>query len=1028
MKNICRFGVILLFVLSGTLSWTSRLVSDQAGAGLQLPEVVVVGRDSVKLEGFRDFAIMPMVAPGTKPQPVSDQLDLARERSAAAPEWSRPEVQSPGCAYRHAVTAYLARGLTGAAGYYRSGKQQYIDGAYQEAAYYFQELLSRFPESEFVSSARYWLGEIAYREHRWPAAADYFRQAAADPRCQYRGYAFYSLGWLAHQQGKYRQAAKNFAAVQGLEKAAKLRPSALFWQGESLLRAGSRDDSRRLLQQLLRQYPKSGLVPQARYLLASMAINDHDYQAGLAQLEEILRLKTPFDVQDVLARQSLLASGWCQFFLHRYDRAAAVFQRLLGKQAPADTLPLAFLGYGLSLVRQDQVEAALALVQERPAALRRHRVAAMVLREIIAWQVAHQQLPAAIATSRLLVDTLPAALLEENDFLQLAGLYWRQESFDLALETVEQGLSQLAAAGKERGFLQLEKARLLLRLGKVESAIALLRQQLAAAGTAGRGPEWQRRAALLLGRAYNAAGNYSSALNVLRELKGDARFPEIVLAAYERGWARLKLGAYEEALAELDFFLAHQEAVTDTEGRRLLQNAWLNRGECLFNLHRDEAAFQYYQQFLERFPASPFRDRARYYMAWINLRRGKIDQAKAGFEAILQDFPATRLQDAIHYQLGQCYFNAGKYREAIDAYRLVIERYPDSAFVEPAWLKIAESYFNLGDFLRAKLTYLRLARDYPGGLTEEKARYGLLLLANKQHQYDYLEAETGKFFRRFPTSPYLSPLVLMVADVYRQQRQWDKLRSLLEQVIAGNYPDAVKMDAMYQMVALAEANGDQQGVRAWCRRLLAAYPDGKYACDCNLLLGKLAYQQGEYRQAYEFLADNQQRCNDLHLKRQSLLYLAKVNEKTGHPDAAQRSYKELVAKNYRDSITYAAYEALAALYEQRRNYAQAEFYYQQAAQNPKAGRAAAAQYRRAVVLQKAGNLKAAIKQYLSLPYLFPKQNAWIIKALQAAARLYEQDRNPAAAAKIYRKLLQYPLSEKQRQEIKKRLAVAGKAG
>ncbi len=1026
MKKFSRLGIILVLVLCGSFSWTARLVSDQAGAGLQLPEVVIIGRDSVRLEGFRDFTIMPLVAPGTKPQPVGDQLDVAAEQSAAAPEWNRPEVQSPGCAYRNAVTAYLARGLTGAAGYYRSGKQQYIDGAYQEAEYYFQELLRRYPDSEFVSSASYWLGEIAYRDRRFPAAEKYFRRAAADSRCQYRGYAYYSLGWLAHQREKYLQAGESFAAVLRLEKFSRLWPSALFWQGESLLRAGRRQESRRLLRQLLQRFPATPYVPQARYLLASMAINDHDYQDGLVQLREILRLKTPFDPRDVLARQSLLAAGWCEFFLQRYQEAAVEFQRLLRKPAPADTLPLAYLGYGLSLVRQGRIAAALELVQDRPAAVRRHRATAMVLREVVAWQVSHQQWTEAIASANLLLD-LPVELLTESDFLQLAGLYWRQEAFPLALETVDRGLKVLAAAGRPRVFLGLEKAKILLRLDRVEAAISLLHRQLEKEPAA-MSPVQRRRCYLLLGRAYNAAGNYSSALNALRFLKGEPRFPEIVLAAYERGWARMKLGAYEAALEELDFFLAHQEKLADAVSQKLLQNAWLNRGECFFNLRRDEDARQLYHQFLQKFPQSPFRDRARYYLAWIYLRQGKADQALAGFQAILQDFPASGLRPAIHFQLGQCYFQLGRYRQAISAYRLVQEKFPASTYVEPAGLKIAESYFNLGDYLRAKLTYLRLARDYPGTATEEQARYGLLLLANKQHQYDYLEKEFLQFFRRFPNSSYLSPLVLMAANVYRQEQQWEKLRHLLQQVIAGDYPAEVKMDAMYQMVGLATASGREKEAQSWCRRLLTAYPGGKYSCDCNLLLGRLAYRQGDYQQARNFLQQNPSLCRDLHLKRQSLLYLARVNEKTGRFAAARQSYKELVAQNFRDSITFAAYEALAALYEQQGDFPQADFYYQQAAMNPKPARAAAAQYRRALVLQKAGKVQEAIKQFLSLPYLFPRQHAWIVKALQAAARIYEQDRNHEAAAKIYRKLLQYPLPAKEKERIKKRLAGQGKAG
>ncbi|MCK4379331.1 MAG: hypothetical protein KAW01_08315, partial [Deltaproteobacteria bacterium] len=63
-----------------------------------------------------------------------------------------------------------------------------------------------------------------------------------------------------------------------------------------------------------------------------------------------------------------------------------------------------------------------------------------------------------------------------------------------------------------------------------------------------------------------------------------------------------------------------------------------------------------------------------------------------------------------------------------------------------------------------------------------------------------------------------------------------------------------------------------------------------------------------------------------------------------------------------------------------------------------------------------------------LPYLFPKQDHWIIKALNMAAELYEQDHKTAAAEKTYQKLLQYHLSDQQLEKVKKSLAALEKEG
>ncbi|NIA19886.1 MAG: tetratricopeptide repeat protein, partial [Xanthomonadaceae bacterium] len=504
--------------------------------------------------------------------------------------------------------------------------------------------------------------------------------------------------------------------------------------------------------------------------------------------------------------------------------------------------------------------------------------------------------------------------------------------------------------------------------------------------------------------------------------------PESVLAAYERGWARLGLEAYEKALTEFNFFLLHQELAAGLIDARNIQNAMINKGECLFNLHRDEAAALTFAEFIQSFPTSPFVDHARYYLAWIDLRQGKHQLALDKLSAILRDYPDTKLQDAIYFQRGQAYFSTGHFIEAIGEYEFLIDHYPESPYAGRSLLKIGESYFNAQDYLRAKLVYLRAAQTYPDTSIEERSRYGLLMLAYKQRHDDYLETEAAVFIEKFPQSGYLSPLVLMVADIYRQHQQWDDLQTLLSMVISGEYSDEVKMDAIYQMISLSRERKDEQQTIEWCRKMVKEFPGGKYQCDCNLIFAQQAFAQGDYGKTLKLLDNSRTACRDKHLQRQSLLLDARANEKINQLGAAEKVYKKIISQEYQDSITYMALDALGALKERLHHYEQAEFFYQQAARNPKLELAAAAQYKWAVVLQKAGKKSKAIKQYLRLSYLFPKQERWIIKSLSMAAELYEYDHEIAAAEKTYQKLLRYHLSDQQLEKVKKSLAALEKEG
>ncbi len=1024
--NAFRLLFFICCLAVWSLTFTSGLKSDQAGEGLNLPEVVVVGQDSVKLKGFRDFTLMPLIAPGTKLEPVNDVLTLEENNTASAPKWTTPEIQSPGCAYRNAVTAYMARGIAGAAGYYRSGKQQYLEGAYHEAKYYFSTGLEKYPDSPFVSSSSYWLGEIAFHDQQMKEAHAYFVRVTADPGCQYLGYAYYSLGWLEHQAGKYELAVDSFTAIASLDDFKGLQPTALFWHGESLLRAKKFKQSEAVLQDLLQKYPASPYISQARYLLASMAINRQDYQTALDYLNVLLTAHADLQTSDILVRQSLLAAGWCHYYLHQYQQAINRFKPLLFTDAPEDTRSLAFLGNGLSLIRDDRVREALDFVGRQPDTIRQDRGAAVVLREIIAWDDAHEKTSEAIMASHLLLEESPEKFLIGDDFRQLAWRYEKKSSFESALEVIERGVGVVLENGESVTALLIEKARILQLLNRVNEAEKILNGILSQPEQVSG--EQKNQCRLLLARGYNATGSYVSALTVLDAVPVNSQQPESVLAAYERGWARMGLEAYEKALPEFDFFLLHRKLVAELVDPKNIQNAMLNKGECLFNLHRDKVAAITFTEFINYFPASPFLDRARYYLAWIDLRQGKHQLALDKLSAILRDYPDTELQDAIYYQRGQAYFSMGHFIEAVGEYEFLIDHYPGSSYAGRSLLKIGESYFNAQDYLRAKLVYLRAAQTYPDTSIEERSRYGLLMLAYKQRHDDYLETESAVFIEKFPQSVYLSPLVMMIADIYRQHQQWDELQSMLSMVISGQYPDEVKMDALYQMISLAREKKEERQLMDCCRRMVKQFPGGKYQCDCNLIFAQQAFKQEDYGKTLDLLDDSLTVCSDKHLQRQSLLLNASANEKINQLEVAENLYKKIISQEYQDSITFLALDALGALKERLHQYEQAEFFYQQAARNPKLELAAAAQYNRAVVLQKAGKKSDAIKQYLRLSYLFPKQENWIIKALNMAAELYKQEHKTAAAEKTYQKLLQYHLSDQQLEKVKKSLAALGKEG
>lgn len=111
---------------------------------------------------------------------------------------------------------------------YKSAKQAFDQGDSETAKKYFEEVIQRFPKSENADNAQFWIGEIYYRE-KW-----------------------YEKAILEYQ--------KVIEKYPGGNKV----PAALLKQGLAFNNIGDKPNSRHILEELVKKYPKSNEAKIAR--------------------------------------------------------------------------------------------------------------------------------------------------------------------------------------------------------------------------------------------------------------------------------------------------------------------------------------------------------------------------------------------------------------------------------------------------------------------------------------------------------------------------------------------------------------------------------------------------------------------------------------------------------------------------------------------------------------------------------------------------------------------------------------------
>ncbi|MBT8370917.1 MAG: tol-pal system protein YbgF [Deltaproteobacteria bacterium] len=117
---------------------------------------------------------------------------------------------------------------------YRLAKQAFDQGDSDVARKKFQELIVKFPKSERADNAQFWIGEIYYRE-KW-----------------------YEKAILEYQK-----------VIENYPKGNKV-PASLLKQGLAFLNLGDKNNSRLILEELIRKHPKSNEAKIARDKVKSL--------------------------------------------------------------------------------------------------------------------------------------------------------------------------------------------------------------------------------------------------------------------------------------------------------------------------------------------------------------------------------------------------------------------------------------------------------------------------------------------------------------------------------------------------------------------------------------------------------------------------------------------------------------------------------------------------------------------------------------------------------------------------------------
>lgn len=635
-------------------------------------------------------------------------------------------------------------------------KNAFEDGFYDLGLTLFGRFLDKYPQSQSVLEANFYIGQC------------YFYQK------------------------KYDEAIKVFRSVLDASTTLSVNP----------------EPDRRIDAKNTR-LPKDRLY----YLLAESFFKNNDFPSAYNFYEKLV-IESPLSGYNAYSFYSL---GWCLFEQGKFREAKEKFIEFRNKfprDVLADEADFKVVECLYNLKDYPQLKDYIihfSANNTSQQAVVGNRIAAATSQQAVVW------LPLAKARKN---DTAPdsdgkAALLN----FYLAESYFYLEDYISAIDnytkvlelTVDSNLKNLVYLGL--GWSYLKHNDFALASANFEKALQDQTKKDADGSTAPSiNPERSQRVeSALLGKALCLKMNaqYQEALDMMDEIIGQAKIPSIIFEAYAgRAGLLYELRRYPEAVAA--YKQARQYAdkeidVSDTfsVNSQAMERLKLGLGESEFRSEDFNAAKQEFLALSEEAKDIKMKISSLVKLAQVYYESGDLPGAIDIYEKILKDYPDCSscdgaLEQASFY-LGKAYYESADYLNSSNRLSYFVSKYPSSPlraealFIEGASLILLKRFQDAYDILKTALTYSQ--EPQLSANVELRMSDCLYELGRIDQALERLERLRSKY----PDARISSLVLWRLSRHYFELNQLDVCRRYLLELVK-SYPEASLLDDSYYLL------------------------------------------------------------------------------------------------------------------------------------------------------------------------------------------------------------------------------------
>lgn len=250
-----------------------------------------------------------------------------------------------------------------------------------------------------------------------------------------------------------------------------------------------------------------------------------------------------------------------------------------------------------------------------------------------------------------------------------------------------------------------------------------------------------------------------------------------------RGWALLKLGKREEALAA---FVRAEEVASDDDAKA---TAILKQGDVLSELGRGEEAMVKYRDYVANYPKAPYAERVRRLVAVReNEAKGRalyrdfrFADARKVFAEVAKEDPSRR-QRMEYYEV-LCLYGEGADSQAADLAERIVASASDADIRGAAALWLAKFRYNRREWKAAGKLFAACAESEPDAVSAAEALMWAARAALAENDFASAIALSTKLADRYPKSTALPQALLVQGEALIELARFDEAVLVLDRVV-----------------------------------------------------------------------------------------------------------------------------------------------------------------------------------------------------------------------------------------------------